>query len=393
MTRRLRVLIVHNRYQHAGGEDSVVREEAALLEANGIVVKSYERHNGEIDAISPVRLAFGTVWSRRTVKDFAGLIALAEPDVVHAHNTFPLISPSLYYAAARARVPMVQTLHNFRLFCAQAMFMRNGKVCEDCMGTLPWRGIVRRCYRNSMAQSAVTVGMLGVHRAFGTYRDRVTRYIALNEFCRDKFIEAGLPADRIAIKPNFVDVPAPEVGGVRSGALFVGRLSVEKGTAVLVDVAARRTHGVIEVIGTGPEQSYLEHAPGITLLGLQAQEAVYARMRQAAYLLMPSIWYENLPRTLIEAFACGLPVIASRLGAMEQLVRDGETGLLFEPGDPEALAKKMDWADGHPGEMVRMGIAARVEYEEKYTSGENFSQLMRIYDQAMESVKSEIHPS
>ncbi|HEX5538638.1 MAG TPA: glycosyltransferase, partial [Methylophilaceae bacterium] len=281
------------------------------------------------------------------------------------------------------------TLHNFRLFCAQAMFMRDGRVCEDCMGTLPWRGVVRRCYRGSLAQSAVVVGMQGLHRMLGTYQNRVTRYIALNQFCSDKFVEAGLPSARMAIKPNFIDLPAPVHSQARSGALFVGRLSAEKGIATLARAIALYPAAKLGVIGTGPQQAELEGAAAIHLHGWQEPQAIYERMAQAAYLVMPSVWYENFPRTLVEAFACGLPVIASRLGAMAELVRNGETGLLFEPGDAADLAAKMQWADANPEAMQRMGQAARAEYEARYTSETNFNQLMAIYADAIQAKRGE----
>ncbi|HEX4329632.1 MAG TPA: glycosyltransferase [Burkholderiales bacterium] len=379
----LRVLLVHNRYQQPGGEDAVVADEMRMLQQNGVQVELYERHNQQVAAISAARLAAGTVWSTRTTADVGDIIGRFRPDVIHAHNTFPLISPSLYYSAAAHRVPVVQTLHNFRLFCAQAMFMREGTVCEDCLGTLPWRGVLRRCYRGSAAQSAVLVTMLGAHRMLGSYRRRVTRYIALNRFCRDKFIEAGLPAERILVKPNFVDLPAPDAAQPRAGALFVGRLSPEKGIGVMADAAGLLPNAGIEVIGDGPEVGRLHDLPGVRLLGRLAPADIYARMRGAACLVLPSIWYENFPRVLVEAFACGLPVIASRLGAMAELVEEGVTGLLFEPGNAGDFADQLAWAQAHPERMRRMGDAARAVYERNYTSQVNFLQLSAIYREAM----------
>lgn len=384
----MRALIVHNLYQHAGGEDAVVRDEIALLERNGVEVELYRRDNAEIPDIPRPSLALQTLWSSRTLKDISELIGRFRPDVLHAHNTFPLVSPSLYFAAARLGVPTVQTLHNFRLFCVQAMFLRDGKICEDCVGTLPWRGIARRCYRNSAAQSAVMVGMVGLHRVLRTYDTRVDRYIALNDFCRDKFIEAGLPAAKISVKPNFIDLPAPDPSRARSGALFVGRLSPEKGVSVLAQAAALHPDEPVDVIGTGPEEERLRDVPGLRLLGWQEPQATYERMRAAACLVMPSVWYENFPRTIVEAFACSLPVIASRLGAMETLIREGETGLLFAPGDARDFASKIAWARAHPDEMRRMGSAARAEYDARYTSRSNFSQLMQIYREAGQGAQS-----
>jgi glycosyltransferase involved in cell wall biosynthesis len=389
----MRALIVHNLYQHAGGEDSVVRDEIALLERNKVAVELYQRDNAEIQSLPRVGLAAQTIWSPRTVREVSDLIERFRPDVVHAHNTFPLISPSLYSVVARHGLPMVQTLHNFRLFCVQAMFLREGRVCEDCVGSLPWRGIVHRCYRGSVTQSAVAVGMLGVHRAIGTYEKRVTRYIALNEFCRNKFIDAGLPGDRISIKPNFIDLPPPDAARPRSGALFVGRLSPEKGIAVLATAAAWGQGGPVDVIGTGPQEAGLRDAPGLRLLGWREPGDTYDRMRAAGCLVMPSVWYENFPRTLVEAYACGLPVIASRLGAMETLVKDGETGLLFTPGDAQDLARKLSWAESHPTEMRRMGMAARREYDASYTSQINYSILMDIYRESIEACARESTPA
>lgn len=380
----MRVLVVHDQYQQEGGEDAVVKDECALLERKGVTVKLYLRHNREIDDMPQLQVAADTIWSQRTMEEITALAAHFRPDVIHAHNTFPLISPSLYFAAGRNQLPLVQTLHNFRLFCAQAMFLRDGHICEDCLGTLPWRGVLHRCYRHSAIQSAVVVGMQGIHRTLGSYQHEVTRYIALNQFCRDKFIQAGLPGDRICIKPNFVDLPALHESP-RSGALFVGRLGREKGVSVLAEAAAQYPQADITVIGAGPEEATLRHRPNIRLMGWQQPSVAFDHMGRAAYLVMPSLWYENFPRTLVEAFACSLPVIASRLGAMAELVSDGITGLLFEPGSAEDLVRKMRWADSQPETMRWMGQAARREYERKFTPETNFAQLMGIYGEAIQA--------
>lgn len=382
-----RVVVVHNAYQHRGGEDAVVDDEIALLRANGHAVERYRRSNDDIGAMSGPALAVSTFWSARTTRDMTALIRTFRPDVLHVHNTFPLISPSLYWAAARAGVPVVQTLHNFRLLCPQAMLLRQGRVCEDCVGHVPWRGVVRACYRDSRAQSGVLAGMLVLHRALGTWRDRVTRYVALNDFCRARFIEGGLPADRIAVKPNFVDLPPPPEG-VRRGALFVGRLSPEKGISTLAEAARRLPDCAVTVIGTGPDEPALRGVRNVDLRGFCEVGAVHTAMQSAGWLVMPSIWYENFPRTLVEAFACGLPVVASRLGALTELVREGETGLLFEPGDAADLAQKMAWAQAHPDAMARMGRNARAEYEANYTAGINYRQLTAIYDEAIRAFSS-----
>jgi glycosyltransferase involved in cell wall biosynthesis len=282
-------------------------------------------------------------------------------------------------------VPVVQTLHNFRLLCPQAMLLRDGKVCEDCVGRSPWRGAARACYRGSRVQTGVLAGMLTLHRAVGTYRHKVTRYIALNDFCCRVFVRGGLPAERLRVKPNFVDMPPAPADGPRSGALFVGRLSPEKGIATLADALRELPDLEASIIGTGSEEKVLEGIHGVRNLGFKDPAAVRASMCHAAWLVMPSIWYENFPRTLVEAFSCGLPVIASRLGAMAELVEDGCTGLLFEAGNATDLAAKMRWAQDNPGAMRRMGDNARAEYEAKYTPDRNYQQLMSIYQDAMEA--------
>ena len=274
---------------------------------------------------------------------------------------------------------MVQTLHNFRLMCLNGLFLRDGQICEDCLGNLPWRGVVRKCYRNSGAASGALAGMLALHRRLGTYRNKVARYIALNDFCRRKFIEGGLPAERIAVKPNFVDFPAPETLP-RQGLLFVGRLSIEKGVATLARAAGLLPNAHLRIAGEGPEAALFDGIDGVTRLGNLPGTAVRQAMNNAVALLVPSIWYENFPRTIVEAFACGLPVIASRIGALSALVRDGETGLLFEPGNPHDLAGKMAWALANPESMADMGRKARAQYEEQFSADENYRVLMGIYN-------------
>lgn len=377
-----RVLVVHNRYQRPGGEDAVVDAEIELLRCHGHAVATYMRDNNELTSMPAARALAQTLWSRRTYQDIAQFAREFQPDVIHAHNTFALVSSSLYWVAARWGIPVVQTLHNFRLLCVQAMFLRERRVCEDCLGRVPWRGIARGCYRGSSLQSATLATMLTAHRALGTYRDKVSWYIALNDFCRRKFIEGGLPESRIAIKPNFVDIePPPE--GPRHGGLYVGRIASEKGIDTLCAALRELPWLTIDVIGSGPEERELAGNPQVRLLGWLAPRQVYERMRGASYLIMPSLWYENCPRTLIEAYANRLPVIASRLGALSELVSHGSTGLLFEPGSASDLARHMAWAEMFPAKMRAMGEKARDAYERKYTSARNYEQLMAVYEHAM----------
>jgi len=384
----LRILIVHNAYQLRGGEDSVVDAELDLLRGHGHAVEVFQRNNDELKSTPRWKAAVDTVWSRRSVAALTEALHQFRPDVVHFHNTFPLISPSAYWAVRAAGLPVVQTLHNFRLHCPQAMYLREGRVCEDCLGHLPWRSVLHACYRGSRAQSAVLTGMLVLHRSLGTYRDKVTRYIALNEFCRNKLIEGGLPAERVLVKANFVDFASPPFAE-REGFLFVGRLSAEKGVDVMVRAWGLLDSGSLRVAGTGPEAGLLEGHSGLTALGALSGDAVRARMGGSIALVLPSIWYECFPRTLVEAFACALPVIASRLGPLADLIEDGVTGLLFEPGDATDLAQKLKWAQVHPERMAEMGRNARAKYEAEFSAKHNHEHLIAIYEDAIKAVANE----
>lgn len=377
----MRILVAHNYYRQRGGEDAVAESEVALLRTRGHEVEFFSRSNDQVEESRPLAAATEAVWSVKAAEDLSAAIGRFAPDVMHVHNTFPILSPAIYYAANRLRVPVVQTLHNFRLFCLSATFLRDGRVCEDCLGRLPWRGVARACYRSSRAQSGVLATSLAIHRGLGTYRTRVSRYIALNEFCRGKFIEGGLPADRIVVKPNFVEAtPPPE--GPRHGALFVGRLSREKGTVTLRQ-AVEGSGLEVDVVGDGPDRSDLQGIEGIRVHGAATADVVRGWMERAACLVMPSIWYENFPRTIVEAFAAGLPVIASRIGALAELVTHGQTGLFFEPGNSQSLREVLSWAAGHPADMARMGRGARLVYEASYTPEQNYRTLMEVYGQAI----------
>lgn len=384
----LRVLIVHSAYQQRGGEDSVVEAETALLRKQGHQVAQLLRHNDEVKQLSLLDVAAQTMWSRVTTQQVREQVAAFKPDVIHVHNTLPLVSPSVFWAAAQLGVPVVQTLHNFRMLCPQATFLREGRVCEDCMGKLPWPAVVHRCYRESAVQTGAVAVMLALHRGMGTYRDKVTRYIALNAFCKAKFVEGGLAADRIDIKPNFVDwVPTPQ-WEKREGGLYIGRLSVEKGVQVLMQAMRLGADHRLQVIGSGPFETEMRDVAGAAYVGSQTLDEIMARLSRAAYLVLPSVCYEGFPRTLVEAFANGVPVIASRHGSLEELVRDGQTGLLCEPGHAQDLLDKIRWADAHPQEMRRMGMAAREEYEQRYTPERNGEQLITVYRRAMRDVSA-----
>jgi glycosyltransferase involved in cell wall biosynthesis len=385
----MKILIAHNSYQHRGGEDAVVEAEAALLQQRGHEIEIYARHNDELHGMPAAAAALGAVWSSRSAAEVDRICRRFRPDLIHVHNVFPLISPALYWAAARLEIPVVQTLHNFRLVCPQAMLLRDGKICEDCVGKVPWRAVVRKCYRESTLQSAVSFCTLTMHRALGTFNERISRFIALNSFCRDKFIAGGLPADRISVKPNFYANDCFPQWADRAGGLFAGRLSFEKGLDVLGAAAQSMSSCSVKVVGRGPLEEDVTSTFGRDYLGFRSQQEVVELLRQSLYLVAPSACYENFPLVVVEAFASGTPVIASRHGSYAALVEDGVTGMLFAPGDAQELAQKIAWADAHPEEMKQMGRRARAEYESKYTPAENYRLLMNIYHLALQESNGE----
>jgi len=391
---RLRVLIVHNRYQQPGGEDAVFEAEASLLESFGHSVELYGRHNDELKHYSALRGARDAFWNTETVKVLRPFCNRFRPHVVHVHNTFPLISPSVYWAAQSAGAAVVQTLHNYRLLCPQSFFVRSGRSCEDCLGHLPWRAIVHGCYRGSRHQSAVLVGMIAFHRALRTHKARVSRFIALTDFARDKFIAGGFPPSKIAVKPNFIEDVGQATSQTRAGGLFVGRLSSQKGVELLVDALAMcNPRPAFRLAGGGELEGLVHTTFGNDWKGLLPRNDVLNEMRRAAFLVLPSLGFEGFPRTIVEAYSCGLPVLASRSGPLKQIVLDGETGLLFEPGDAADLARALQWANAHPGELARMGMRARAEYESRYSPVQNYRQLHAIYAEAVTSASGDFETS
>ncbi len=387
----MKILIAHNSYQHMGGEDAVVNAEIELLRSYGHEVAEYRRHNDEIRTMSRIAAAGASIWSQQAVKDLCRICDDFQPDLMHGHNTFPLISPALYWLASHRRIPAIQTLHNFRLLCPQAMLLRKGKVCEDCLGKLPWRAVTRKCYRESTLQSAAATAMLATHRMIGTYRDQVTGYIVLNKFCRDKFAAGGLPAERLHIKPNFVVSNRKPEWKARAGGIFVGRLSAEKGLDILIEAVTKLRSSAVRVIGAGPMEEGVRQRFRANYLGFLPSAEVAGVMHSSLFLIAPSTCYETFGLVAVEAFSCGLPVIASRHGGLGELVKDGVTGLLFNPGDADDLAKKIAWAEAHPMAMLRMGQAAYLEYLNKYTPKKNYQMLIGIYQKALSVTRGELY--
>jgi glycosyltransferase involved in cell wall biosynthesis len=381
----MQILSVHARYQFRGGEEECRDAEASLLREMGHQVDVYEEDNKLIQHTNPLSLAIQTVWSQDSYQKIYQQLKAKSYDVVHVHNFFPMLSPSVYYAAEAADVPVVQTLHNYRLLCPNGLFFRDNRICEDCLGKpIPWPGAVHGCYRGNHAATTVTAAMLTIHRALRTWQTKVSRYIALTEFARLKFIEGGLPGEKIVVKPNFIN-PDPEIGEGNGGyALYVGRLSIEKGLNTLLS-AWERLEGKmpLKIVGDGPLADQVAEAvtklPHVEWLGQKSLNEVYALMGDATVAIFPSSWYETFGRIVIESFAKGTPIIVVNQGAAAELVENGRTGLHFQLGDPEDLATKVEWVLSHPLEIAQMRQEARTEFNSKYTGSLNYQKLINIY--------------
>lgn len=393
------ILFVHNYYRQTGGEDAGVCQERDLLATSGHRIVEYARRSDEIclDGLSSrVQLGIKTIWSQGTYRDLRSLLADEKPDVAHFHNTLPLISPSGYYACRQAGVPVVQTLHNYRLLCPAGSFLRQGRVCEECVEHGLSRSVRHGCYHGSSTATATVAAMLACHRLLRTWREKVDCYIVRTEFARRKFIQGGLPPEKIAVKPCFVyPDPGPRTDHGDSVA-FVGRLSPEKGLGTLLAAWERLDGRVpLRIVGDGPLRGELEveakqrGIAGVTFLGWVDGPRVLAEMKRAQFLVFPSEWYEGFPLVIAEAFACGVPVLASRVGSMVEIVEDGRTGFHFTPSNPEDLAAKVEWATTHPQEMEGMGRNARFEFEAKYTAEHNYELLSLINQRAIESLRGE----
>lgn len=384
----MNILFCHTYYQLRGGEDQFFEDDVELLKARGHNVTVYSKHNDQVGERGMLRVAKDTIWNADAKREIHALIAERQPDVMHVVNTFPLISPSVFYAARQAGVPTVASIQNYRMFCAQAMCFRNGAACEDCLGKIPWRAVAHRCYRGSLAGSTVVATMQMLHRRWRTWHDYVDLICLASEFSRSKFLAQGFDPDQLRIKPNFV-FPDP---GQRPGgdyAVFVGRLSAEKGLPTLIEAWNQlESPPPLKLVGDGPQRDLATEAArqnrSIEWLGRLPSEEVYDVVGGAACLIFPSAGYESLPKTLVESLAVGTPAIGANIGSIPELVQPGETGLLFEVGNAQSLAQQVRDFFATPERHREMRGQCRSDYEQRFTADANYALLMNLYEEAMD---------
>lgn len=387
----MNILMIHNRYRIRAGEDCSFDAESLLLEKYGDTVLRYTCDNKDIEGkiYSKVKLALRTIWSHTDYKAVRQILQKERVDVVHVQNHFPLISPSVYYAAKTEGIPVVQSLRNYRLFCLNAYLFREGKVCEDCLSCFtPWLGVMRKCYRGSWFASLVLWISLSLHRLVGTYSRKVDVFIALTEFARHKYAQNGIPREKIFVKPNFAPPSPANLEKDTEGLLFVGRLSSEKGISVLIDAWKElESFAELTIIGEGPLETLVREAantmPGVVYLGRKSTEEVQDIMRKSKALIFPSLWYEGMPRVIIESFAAGTPVIASDLGAMSTMITHRADGLHFEPGNHIALVEQIRWMMTNPTKWELIRQKSRCQFKANYAEQSNYQVLTDIYKHAL----------
>lgn len=395
----MRVLMLHNRYRLPGGEDGVVRAEAQMLRDHGVEVELIVLDNdAPLKRSETIRAGLASAWSESSREHVEKMCRSWNPDVAHVHNFWLRLSPSVHAACHAAGVPTVQSLHNFRLLCVNSLFLRDGKVCEDCLGKVPWRGIAHRCYKESAVYSGAVARMIVENRRRRTWQEMVDAFIVMSEFTRSKFVQGGLPADRILVKPNFVKDPgrASSPPSASNTVIYVGRLSPEKGLTNLIAAWAKASldppHRLL-IVGDGPHRGALQRQaqslglrePEVTFTGWKDPAEVHDLLVSARALVLPTIWYEGggCPVSVVEAMAAGRPVLISDIGGMREIVNHARNGLCIPAGDVDTLASALRRLLFNPAEADAMGAAARVDYDAKYGVEQNFHRLMRIYEFAL----------
>jgi len=368
----MKILQAHNYYQQAGGEDTVVAQEKNILEKNGHEVVTYYKQNEEINSwnnISKLRLIKEVSWSKKVFQEVDEIIKSSSVSLCHVHNTLPLISPSIYYACKSNNIPVVQTLHNYRLICTNGLLMRDGRICEDCLGRSAYGSITKKCYRNSALQTFAVARMLQKNKRMGTWEKQVDAYICLTEMAKEKFIAHGLPEDKLFVKPNFLAVSLKPKVQKEDYLLYAGRITVEKGARLIQSLAMDLDHP-IKVVGEGEFADNLKKISSIEFLGRKSHAETLKLMQKAKAVLFPSLFYEEMPMTIIEAFALKTPIIASRIGASQSMIKDMNTGILFDYNSAESLIEKVNFCLSHPQKMRNISEKATI----------NINQITKVND-------------
>lgn len=382
----MRILLIHNKYQQKGGENVVFEAECELLEKNGHTVEKVLFDNLHIKTSwNKFMAGIKSLYNFDSAAVVEDAIKSFKPDLIHVHNLFPLASPSIFYVAEKHAVPVIATLHNYRLICPSATLFHDGKIYEKSIHTVfPLDPIFQGVYRNSVIQTASAVLMTGIHKLLGTWKNKVDRYIVLTDFAKRKFLNSslGVPAEKMVVKPNFTVDHGSGTYPREDFFLFIGRLTEEKGIKTVLE-CAKISNANIKIIGDGPLRAEVEHQASIhsniQYLGFQDKETINNILKRTKALLFASLWYEGFPMTILEAFAAGTPVICSKLGGPGEIVEDHISGLHFVPGNAEDLAHKMLLLADNKGLIATLGKGARNIFQTKYSEESNYQRLLNLY--------------
>jgi len=396
----MKIFLIHNSHRSgsSSGDDIVFKKESVLLESHEQKICKINPSNDEYDkngVLQKILTILQVPWSFNYYKNIKQLLIKENPDIIHLHNIFPFISPSVFYAAASVGIPIIQTLHDFRYLCPIAFLMRSGEICDECKDGAFLKSVEYGCFKGSKLQSIPIALMLKLHWYLNTFKKQIDGYICLTESQRKIFLDAGFDERKLFMKPNFVDDTFnKEEYRYGDYAVFIGRLGEEKGVRTLIGAWKNLPDIPLKIVGDGPDSNEFKslvrdlNIKNIEFLGYKPYLECRKILNNARFLIMPSIVYETFGLSNIEAFSHCKPVIASNLGAMADIVKDKTTGFLFTPMNTRELAEKVRWLWNNPEECKRMGFNARREYEEKYTPGRNYEMLMNIYREVIEKKRS-----
>jgi glycosyltransferase involved in cell wall biosynthesis len=390
----MRVLFIHNQYRQHGGEDVALELETNLLKERGHDIEVLLFSNETPSGSAGVWSGINAVYNKGAAKKVRQAIQQFKPDIIHVHNWFFTASPSVFYAAKKERVPVIMTIHNYRFICANALLLRNDRPCELCVDkTWPIHGIRYKCYRNSASQSALVTAITSIHKSLHTWQRKVDNYIVLTPFAKSRLVGSSFKVnpERMIVKPNFI--PDPGQGNLprEDFFLFAGRLSASKGVHILLQAFARLSSRLI-IVGEGPEKDMLlqpyASASNITFAGKRSRNELLDMMKRCKAVIFPSLWYEGLPFVILEAFATGTPIIASRLGTMAEVITHGFNGLHFTPGDATELKNAVEVMERAGPEVEQLYGNARQTYLEKYHPGIHYKSIMSIYETTIANART-----
>lgn len=389
----MKILYIHNRYIHKGGEDTVFEAESNLLKQYGHDVQTLVFDNKNINSLKDkILTGIMTLFNFKSAALLKQKTLEFQPDIIHIHNFFPIASPSIFFVAHRANIPVVMTLHNYRLICPGALLYRNNAVCEVCIHkTFPINGVMHGCYRQSRFQTLLLALTSSIHTVTKTWQSKINRYIALSNFEKVRFLDSSLHLNisQITLKPNFVEDHGYSIEK-EEYFIYIGRLSEEKGIETVLR-AFENSNQFLYILGSGPLEekvkiSTVKHN-NIRYFGFQKSEIIIQKLKRAKALIFGSVCYETFGMTIIEAFSTATPVICSDLGAPAELVEHGINGLHFQAGNSNDLSTQINWLNNHPDAHHMMCTNARNTYKSKFTSEKNYEMLMNIYEEVIREKK------